>query len=128
MCYAALIGIAYLSPLLTDGAPIGGDPRDIAGIDRAAAIVDHLPAGSRVYDHWLGWELGFYLGDQPPVSVVWEPTVDRLIGEARSAPGYLIAPANEAPPWLDALHAANFRVQPIAGVPDEFVIVAIDSP
>ena len=43
--------------------PIGGDHGANDGIDQVADYLKTLPSGTVVYDHWLAWELGYYLGD-----------------------------------------------------------------
>ncbi len=121
-----LFAAICLSPLLTAQITVGGNLNDYVGIDRAAAILNRLPPASRVYDHWLGWELGFYLGDRPSVAIVWEATIANLIAEASTQPGYLIAPASISDPWLSALRAAGFDIQALTGVPDGFVIVHLE--
>lgn len=81
------------------------------GIDQMAATLNALPEGTPVFDHWLGWELRYYLGASPRVPIIWYPTPEQLAREVCSAvyrrPGYFVAPGNKAPRWLDALHKAG---------------------
>ncbi|MHB8630252.1 MAG: hypothetical protein ACYDEO_29155 [Aggregatilineales bacterium] len=98
--------------ILTFTPPInaGGDPSVFAGIDRVAAALDKLPTGTIIYEHWLGWELGFYLGTQPPVTIIWQPTIDALIAAIRRQPGYLVAPRMDSVSWRYLLQAAGIKV------------------
>ena len=97
---------APLSAALAGEIPVGGDKGGHDGIDATAAFLNRLPEGTRVCDHWLGWELGFYLGGETPVRLTWLPRPDAL---AASAPCYLPAPA-DAPiaRWRTAAARAGF--------------------
>ena len=121
LTFVVLIGCA--APLFTSHTPIGGDANEYAGIDQLATALNRLPAGTIVYDHWLGWELGFYLGDQPAVQIIWQPTMDDLIA-AHSA-GYFVAPLNEASPWINALQMAGYTVRMVE-TDAHFVLYRID--
>ncbi len=95
--------------LLTPTVHIGGDNGAYTGIDNLATELNTLPAGSIVYEHWLGWELGFYLGEKPAINLVWLPTVGELINSPK--PCYFVAPLNEAQAWLDELDKAGISFQ-----------------
>jgi hypothetical protein len=43
-------------------ARIGGDQGQHNGIDTLADVLNTQLSGEIVYDHWLGWELAYYLG------------------------------------------------------------------
>ncbi len=100
---------------------IGGDHGQHTGIDHVAAAINALPAGSIVYDYWLGWELGYYLGEQSPARVIFQPTREALARaacEELSGTGipdpytsatktrevadwaYFVGPTNEIEAWL----------------------------
>jgi len=93
--------------------PLGGDQGQHTGIDAAASFLnDDLPDAT-VYDHWLGWELAYYLGPQPRVTIRYSPQPEALADDfaAQNDVRYLIAPsAWEAAPWLDALRRAGADV------------------
>jgi 4-amino-4-deoxy-L-arabinose transferase-like glycosyltransferase len=79
--------------------PIGGDHGSHDGIDRVEAYLRTLPAGTVVYDHWLGWEFGFYLWDAPLYRAYFDTPVDlahdlRVFGRASTR--YLVLPAGES--------------------------------
>ncbi len=120
--YRVALALTCFSPLLTSGAVIGGDPEEYTGIDRVASVLDALPVGTIVYDHWLGWELRFYLGDKPPIRVIWMPNVDEMISAVQS--GYLVAPRSEADPWLAALKKAGVSVN-ISDETPTFIIAQV---
>ncbi len=112
-----LFALIILTLALFPAINAGGDPSTFAGVDRVAMVIDSLPSGTIVYDHWLGWELGFYLGSQPLVQVIWEPTVDALIAAIRQQPGYLIVPRRDSASWRYLMEAAGIKLTEI-DVPD----------
>ncbi len=93
--------------------PLGGDHRQHNGIGTLAAYLNTEFADAVVYDHWLGWELGYYLGSSPGVTLRYmsqpEALTDDLCaaGEVR----YLVAPKREAAFWLYVLRGADVHVQ-----------------
>lgn len=94
---------------------IGGDNGRHMGIDHLADYLNRQRLGAIIYDHWLGWELGYYLGPWSDKRRVYYPTPEALADGARlqpdSAPRYLPVPAwAEVQPWLDALRQAGFRI------------------
>lgn len=112
------VGILGLSPA-RDAAgrqvPIGGDHRDYAGMDRLVAHLNAKPLGTIIYDHWLGWELDYYLGAWTDKRRVYYPTPAVLAAGALEqpdpAPRYFAAPVTQPlTPWLDALRVAGFSL------------------
>jgi 4-amino-4-deoxy-L-arabinose transferase-like glycosyltransferase len=96
-------------------ASVGGDRGEHTGIDQLAAYLEGKPLGTIIYDHWLGWELGYYLGTWSDKRRVYYPDPDALAADARlqadPAPRYLPAPADQpVSPWLEALREAGFDV------------------
>jgi hypothetical protein len=68
-----------------------------------------------IYDRWLGWELGYYLGQWHDKRMVYYPTPDLLVKDAlrlcEIGPRYFPAPAAQSVgPWLDALREAGIEV------------------
>lgn len=110
---AVLAGVMLLSasPLRY---PTDDRPRDAAIID----LADHLngkPLGAILYDPWLGWELGYYLGPWSDKRRVHYPAPDVLAADALlnpdTAPRYFIAPRErDIAAWLAALDAAGFAI------------------
>ena len=86
------------------------------GIDRVAAYLNERALGAIVYDRWLGWELGYYMGAWSDKRRVYHPTPRTLAADAVQqrdpAPRYFSVP-NDAPyaAWLRALSDAGFDVQ-----------------
>jgi hypothetical protein len=96
--------------------------RDHYPLDRAGEIIalaDYLnqqPLGTILYNPWLGWELGYYLGPWSNKLRVHYPTPDALVLDALKnsdrAPRYFIAPTDRnVSTWLHALRGADFRVK-----------------
>ena len=94
-----------------------------AGIVEAAAYLNRLPPGTIVYDHWLGWSLGWYTGqDRPPdmwLRITYYPTPEALAADSARqtdpAPRYFVAPDWVwAGPWIAALNANGPPVQQAA--------------
>jgi hypothetical protein len=95
--------------------------RDHYPLDRNGEIIqlaDYLnakPVATIIYNPWLGWEMGYYLGVWSDKRQVHYPDPGTLVADAlkvpETAPRYLIA-RRSAPiaPWLAALEAAGFRI------------------
>ncbi len=114
---AALGAVFILSSLwsVSSGLPIGGDQSEYDGIDELADYLNSKPVAAVIYDPWLGWELGYYLGQWHDKRRVHYPSPTALAEGARALdeiePRYLVAPVGQALDlWLDALEAVGFSV------------------
>jgi 4-amino-4-deoxy-L-arabinose transferase-like glycosyltransferase len=115
---ALLLALCLLpSALLASqsGFPIGGDHGAYDGIDEIARTLKTAPIGSVLYDHWLSWELGFYLFDGPAY-IAWMPgpgvLADDLRAFGRASPRYMVAPSWESfAETQTAIEAAGFTVE-----------------
>jgi 4-amino-4-deoxy-L-arabinose transferase-like glycosyltransferase len=133
---AALIAVLMLAPLsdaLAGRLHVGGDKGQYDGIDAVAAFLNTQPGAVHICDHWLGWELGFYLGRSPQAEMTWYPRQDvlaaRLADGTAQTPCYLPAPAG-APldRWLWAVEDAGFRAAEVfATGTRSFVVYRIDT-
>lgn len=129
----AALAVAAMLPgalqVMRGDAPIGGDRGQHTGIDRLAAALNTDQAGQTVYDHWLGWELAFYLGEAPRVALVYTPLPETLAADMapQTGPRYFVAPSPaHAAPWLDALHAAGISTAIVYHDPQHgFVVYAL---
>jgi len=95
--------------------PVGGDRGERDGIDQLGAYLDSKPLGTIIYDHWLGWELGYYLGTWSNKRLTYYPNAGALSADAAAqpdpAPRYFPVPARAAiEPWLDQLAGAGFKI------------------
>lgn len=95
--------------------PIGSDRGQAQGIDMLAEALNRKPVATVVYDHWLGWLLGYYMGPWTDKRRVYYPTPEALVADALALPErgvrYLPIPdAADAQPWLAALRQAGFQV------------------
>ncbi len=95
--------------------PIGGDRGDTDGIIAFADYLNDLPVAAVIYDHWLGWELGYYMGQWTNKRRVYYPTPDALVAGARSldevGARYLVAPVDvDVREWITALESAGFTI------------------
>ena len=109
----ALMGSGLWS--LNAGPTIGGDRGERAGIDALAAHLKAKPVATVIYDPWLGWELGYYMGQWHNKRRVHYPTAEALAAGALAlveiGDRYLVAPVDQPhDEWLDALRAAGFGV------------------
>lgn len=98
-----------------DQLPIGGDGGKHNGIEQVADYLNSQRLGAIVYDHWLGWELGYYMGTWSDKRRVYYPTPQALATDALlqmdPAPRYFVVPAwADATGWLNALRDAHFKV------------------
>lgn len=81
---------------------IGGDQGHDTGIDRLAVTLNALPPDTVVYEYGLDWELGFYLGDNSRIHLIFEPSPEGLARTVCSSvkAAYFTAPANGVSAWL----------------------------
>jgi hypothetical protein len=97
----------------SEGHLIGGRADD--SILNLADYLNQQTLGAIIYDRWLGWELGYYLGQWTDKRKVYFPTINLLVEGALAqpdpAPRYFVTPRNRLyQPWLDALRAAGFQI------------------
>lgn len=112
-----LASSAVLLALITTSntIPIGGDKGAHTGIDNLADYLNSKPVATVIYDPWLGWELGYYMGQWTNKRRVHYPTPTALVADALELDEvglrYLVAPADVDPTdWLQALEHAQFEV------------------
>ena len=96
-----------------DGSPIGPRHDINAGIDALSRHLNQLPVASVIYDPWLGWELGYYLGQWHDKRRTHFPTAEALVAGALAlkeiGDRYFVAPIHKPHrDWLDSLAAAGF--------------------
>jgi 4-amino-4-deoxy-L-arabinose transferase-like glycosyltransferase len=105
--------------LLTTTAPMRF-PTDVRdrndGLIALGEFINRQGLGTIVYNRWLGWEMGYYLGAWSDKRVVHYPTPERFAGDAPrnpdTAPRLFIAPSwADVRPWLDAAEDAGFAVR-----------------
>jgi len=114
--WAGLVLLCIITGLFASRAdlPIGGDMRHHHGIDEAAHFLNAQPVATVVYDHWLGWHLGYYLGQWTDKRVVYYPAPQPLIDDAlaldETGTRYFPVPDYaDAEHWLAAFDAAGFQ-------------------
>ena len=95
--------------------PIGGDKGDYDGIEHLADYLNSKPVATVIYDPWLGWELGYYMGQWTNKRRVHYPNPQALVEDALAldeiGDRYFVAPNDEAyVQWLIALDDAGFGV------------------
>jgi len=100
------------------GYPIGGDHGAYEGIDQIAETLKQVPPGSVLYDHWLSWELGFYLFDGPAY-IAWMPGPSTLTDDLKSfgkqSNRYIVSPEWESFTEMQtAIDAAGFETKVLA--------------
>ena len=77
--------------------------------------INDKPLGTIIYNPWLGWEIGYYIGAWSDKRMVYYPDAQTLADDALqnpdAAPRYLLVPASRDPgAWLDALQANGFLI------------------
>jgi hypothetical protein len=95
--------------------PVGSDQGKHAGIDELGDYLNRKPLGTIIYDHWLGWELGYYIGAWSDKRRVYYPSPQVLVADALlqpdPAPRYLVIPDwVDGALWLTNLESAGFGV------------------
>ncbi len=128
---AIAIVLVMAHPALT-ARPLSREPQefDLQAIDELADTLNHDFAGRIVYDYWLGWELGWYLGGDTDVWLVYFSTPEELAAHLQTERGarYLVAPNEElAQMWVYLLNLKNVQTTPIRHIHD-FVIYEVMPP
>jgi hypothetical protein len=118
--FLAIIALAMLPFSLAAAEsqyPVGGDHGANDGIEQVADYLKGLPSGTVVYDHWLAWQLGYYLGDGFAY-VAYFDTPAALAADLRVFAGqddrYVIFPARESPAKvIDAIGQVGYTLRPV---------------
>lgn len=111
----ALIVLALLMTTMPTRFPT--DVRDRNdGLVALGAFINRQGLGTIVYNRWLGWEMGYYLGAWSDKRVVHYPTPEQFAGDAPrnpdTAPRLFIAPSwADVGPWLAAAEDIGFKVR-----------------
>jgi 4-amino-4-deoxy-L-arabinose transferase-like glycosyltransferase len=123
----AILALALLPFSMTasrSGYPIGGDHGANDGIEQVADYLKGLPSGTVVYDHWLAWQLGYYLGDGFAY-IAYFDTPAALAEDLRVFAGhddrYVIFPAREAPAKvIGAIEQIGYTLKPVVETKNRF--------
>jgi hypothetical protein len=97
---------------------LGRDHYPLDRLGEINALTAHLnqkPLGTVVYNPWLGWELGYYLGPWSNKRRVHYPTPEALVHDAldnpENASRYFLAPSErDVTAWLDAMKRVGLVV------------------
>ncbi|MCE2489689.1 MAG: glycosyltransferase family 39 protein [Anaerolineae bacterium] len=108
------------------------EPDPNAGIDRLGAWLAAKPVATVIYDRWLGWQLGYYLGVWHDKRLTWYPEPAALLRDAvrlrEFGPRYFPAPAEQdLTLWLRPLQEAGFVVN-LAWQQEDYVAWRLDPP
>ncbi len=116
LAWVVLLGLLWGAFAASSGQTgINNEGAKYEGIDALAAYLNSKPVAAVIYDHWLGWQLDYYLGEWHDKRRVYYPAPDALVRDAlklcETGARYFPAPAGEAAgPWLEALRSAGFTV------------------
>ena len=113
----------HLPPLILGGIlllPLISPPsipanREYQAVGELAETLNHDYAGRIVYDYWLGWELGWYLGEDTTVWVVYFPTPEDLAQHLKTEYGerFLLAPDTaQGQVWVALLEDYGVQIRP----------------
>lgn len=102
------------------------------GIDRLADHLNAKPVAAVIYDPWLGWELGYYLGQWHDKRRVHYPTAAALVAGAQAldevGDRYFVAPLDKPhDAWLAALRDAGFGIA-VDYERDRFIVYCLTVP
>lgn len=124
-----LVSVAVAMLPFSDAAaesqyPIGGDHGAYDGIEQVAAYLSVLPSGTVVYDHWLAWELSYYLGEGHVYLAYFDTPAalaDDLHVFAKDDARYVIFPARESPDKvIDAIGQVGYTLSPVFETKNRF--------
>ncbi len=101
--------------------PIGGDHGNYDGIEEVPVFFEDAPYGTVLYDHWLSWELRYYLFDSR-VYVSWFPNAATLVRDLKAfgvePARYLIVPTwEDARSIIEEVERADLVVEPVFHAP-----------
>lgn len=87
-------------------------------LQAVSAFLDAQPTASIIYDHWVGWELSFYLDTWSDKRLAYYPTPEALTAElslnATTDPRFMVVPQEiDFSAWETALNVENYRVIPV---------------
>jgi hypothetical protein len=107
--------VALFFSAILERPAIGSDKGRYTGIDELANYLNAKPIATVIYDRWLGWQLGYYMGQWTNKRRVYFPTPYALAQGAaaldETGTRYLIAPVwEDVDAWLAGLRAAQFAV------------------
>ncbi|HTP11523.1 MAG TPA: hypothetical protein VMP08_24890, partial [Anaerolineae bacterium] len=124
LAIVTLVMLPYSLMAARSAYPLGGDHGANDGIEQVADYLKDLPAGTVVYDHWLAWELGYYLGDGFAYLAYFD-TPAALADDLRVFGGhgdrYVIFPEREAPDKvIDAIGQIGYTLKPMFTTQDRF--------
>jgi hypothetical protein len=106
------------------GYPIGSDHGANDGVEQVAGYLKALPPGTVVYDHWLAWQLGYYMGDGFAYLAYFDTPAalaDDLRVFAHGDERYVIFPAREAPDKvIDAIGQVGYTLTPVFTTQNRF--------
>jgi hypothetical protein len=133
---AVMIGILILgAPLAWKASqgetPIASDDGRHSGIDQLAAAMNQDFAGEIFYEHWLGWELRYYLGAQPRVLMLYFESADDLAAYAADelaripVARYIVGPRDETVSWLQTIEARGIQTEKVYD-DGKYVIFSLD--
>ncbi len=113
---AILAALGALWTLQQGNNPLEEPRSQHAGIDALAEYLNRKPVATVVYDPWLGWQLGYYLGVWHDKRRVHHPTAQALAAHAAALGErgfrYFVAPVEKPyETWLAALQALGFAVE-----------------
>lgn len=131
----ARIGILMGVLVIFVNIPIGRDgyPLDSEGaIITLAEEINHLPFAAVVYDHWRGWELGYYLGAWSEKRRVYYPNPSIQASDSLNNPEkwtrYLVAPQDvNYAVWINAMREVGYKVSVYKQIPN-YIIFALNPP
>jgi hypothetical protein len=123
--------VAGVTRTLGGEMAIGGDQGHHTGIDTLADYLNTHLGGQTLYDHWLGWELAYYLGETPDVTIIYSPLPEALASDMAQQPDrrYFAAPSpQQAAPWIAALRRVSVGATAIYVDSDHgFVVYRLDA-
>jgi 4-amino-4-deoxy-L-arabinose transferase-like glycosyltransferase len=115
--FAVILSLPFSIAAAQSQYAIGGDHVANDGIDQVANYLAALPSGTVVYDHWLAWELSYYLSEGHVYLAYFETPnalADDLRALDRGEDRYVVFPISESPDKsIEAIKSVGFQMMPV---------------
>ncbi len=132
MVLAMLISASEAATFKLGYADVNTSFPDNSGVEVVAAHLNDQHVAAVVYDHWMNWLLGYYMGEWSDKRRVYYPDPESLVRAASALQEcetrYFPIPAGQNPlVWIEALEGEGFSVE-VDFRPSQWIVYALNPP